>query len=98
MTRDVPREFVDCCTQCRHCWQAVTEALMQRLQQITKCLLAIGGPYRAESARQIRRKIFQVAVMGKHPVTAPQFANEGVAILQSDMSLGSFADMRDDVF
>ena len=36
--------------------------------------------------------------MSKHPVAAPQLADEGMAILERDLTLRRLANMRDDVF
>ena len=42
-------------------------------------------------------EFLQVAIMGKHPVAAPQFAHEGVAVFQRHPALRGLADMRDDI-
>jgi hypothetical protein len=37
------------------------------------------------------RKVFQVAVVGKHPVAAPEFAHKGVAVFHADRAHRGFA-------
>jgi hypothetical protein len=42
-------------------------------------------------------EILQVAVVGEHPVAAPQLAHEGMAVFQRDLALRGLADVGDDV-
>src|SRR3569623_1865472 len=60
--------------------------------------LAGGSADRTIGTVEQRHEVFQVAVMRKHPVAAPQLAHEGVTIFQRDAALGYLADMRDHIF
>ena len=42
-------------------------------------------------------KLLEVAVVGEHPVAAPQFAHKRMAVLERDMALRGLADVGDDV-
>ena len=42
-------------------------------------------------------KVFEVAVVGKHPVAAPQLTHERVAVFQRHHALRGLADVGDDV-
>ncbi|MPN06497.1 hypothetical protein SDC9_153753 [bioreactor metagenome] len=46
---------------------------------------------------QVGVEFLQIAVVGKHPVAAPEFAHEGVAVLQAHHALRGLANVRDDV-
>ncbi|MCY1370791.1 hypothetical protein D9M69_578970 [compost metagenome] len=41
--------------------------------------------------------VLQIAVVGKHPVAAPEFACEGVGVFQRHFADGGLAHMGDDV-
>ena len=71
----------------------VAEAAAQLLQQIAKCQFAIGGADRAVLSRQCRAECLEVAIVRKHPVAAPHFAHEGMAVFQRHMALRGLADM-----
>ena len=55
---------------------------------------AVGVANRLEMAVQVGRVILQVAIVGKHPVAAPQFAHKGVGVFQGDLAHCGFAHMR----
>lgn len=71
-----------------------TKALRQRIQQKTEGALAVGGAYGQVTAGELRIEIEQIAVVGEDPVAAPEFALEGVGVLQTDIALRGLADMR----
>ena len=48
----------------------------------------IAASHGAKVAVQVRRVVFQVAVVGKHPVEAPQLAHERVAVFQLHLADG----------
>ena len=76
----------------------ISETLAQFLKQPTEGAFAVGESDRNEAAIELRHEIEQIAVMGKDPVASPQFAHEGMRVLQSDGALRCLADMGDDVF
>ena len=47
---------------------------------------------------QFGAELLQVAVVRKHPVVAPEFAHERVAVFQAHHALRGLADVGDDVF
>ena len=71
--------------------------LGQLLHDPAEGALAVGVAHGPEAAVQARRKVFQVAVVGKHPVTAPELAHKRVAVLQRHTALGGLADVGNDV-
>ncbi len=72
-------------------------AQAQGVQQVTECLLAVGRAHRPIVVTKFRIEIFECAVVGKDPVSPPQFAHERMGVDQGDFALGRLADMRDDV-
>ena len=71
--------------------------LGQLLHDPAEGVLAVGAAHRVEAAVQPRTEVLQVAVVGEHPVAAPQLAHEGVAVLQVHRALRGLADVGDDV-
>ena len=71
--------------------------LRQLLHQPAERELAVGAAHRAERRVQARVVLLQVAVVGEHPVPAPQLALERVRVLQRHAALRRLADVGDDV-
>ena len=71
--------------------------LGQLLHDPAKGALAVGTAYRFEAAMQARCKISQIAVVGKHPVAAPQLTHKRMTIFQRHTALRGLADVRYDV-
>ena len=71
--------------------------LVHLLQHPAKGQLAVRRSDRPKAAVQQGRKVFQVAVVGKNPVAAPEFAHKGVAVLQVDRTHRGLAHMGHDV-
>ena len=69
----------------------------QLLHQPTKRLFAVGVAHGLEAAVQGGAVVFQIAVVRKHPIAAPQLAHKGVAVFQCHHALGGFADVGNDV-
>jgi hypothetical protein len=62
-----------------------------------KVLLAVGIADWPERSVQAWCEVLQVAVVGEDPVAAPQFAHEGMAVLERHLALRGLADVGDDV-
>ena len=73
------------------------EALAQRLQNPAESPFAVGQANGQKAAIQRRRKVDQIAVVGKNPVAAPEFAHERMRVFEADGALCRLADMSDDV-
>ncbi len=58
---------------------------------------AVGVADGAEMGVQLGRVFLEIAIVGKHPVAAPELAHERVAVLQAGHALGGLADVGDDV-
>ena len=71
--------------------------LGQFLHQPAKGVFAIGIAHGAKVAVQQGLEIFEIAVVGKHPVVPPQLAHKRMAVLQGHHALRGFADVRHDV-
>ena len=71
--------------------------LGQLLHQPAEGVFAVGVAHRMEAAVQPGPEVLEVAVVGEDPVAAPQFAHEGMAILERDLPLRGLADMGNDV-
>lgn len=71
--------------------------LPQLLHDPAKGQFAVCGAYGAKVRVQLGGKAFEVAIVGKHPVAAPQLTHKGVAVLQADQTLCGLADVGDDV-
>ena len=69
----------------------------QLLHQPAERPLAVGVADRPETTVQARREVFQITVVRKHPVAAPQLTHERVGVLQRHAALRGFADVGDDV-
>ena len=65
--------------------------LVHLLQHPAKSEFAVGGADRPKAAVQQGRKVFEVAVVGKHPVAAPELAHKGVAVFHADRAHRSLA-------
>jgi len=63
------------------------EAAAELLEQIAEGQLAVGIADRLEVFQAGRLEVLQVAVVRKDPVLPPQFALEGMAVLQRDLPL-----------
>lgn len=94
---DGRRECIDFCLQLFAGRRAGWKTMTQRLQQMTKRAFAVGLADRQVAAVEYGRVIGEIAVMRKDPVTSPQFAYEGVGVLQSDRSLRRLANVRDGI-
>jgi hypothetical protein len=64
---------------------------------VTERRLAVGGADRPVGIADRRVEVFQVAVVGENPVSAPQLPHEGVGVDQRHRALGRFADVGNDV-
>ncbi len=60
-------------------------------------VLAVGGADGVEVRMQAGAEVLQVAVVCEHPVAAPEFAHERMAVLQRHAALRGLAYVRDDV-
>ena len=69
----------------------------QLLHDPAKRPFAVGAAHRPKAAVQARVEVFQITVVGKYPVAAPQFAHKRVAVLQRHHALGGFADVGNDI-
>ncbi len=69
----------------------------QLLHDPAERALAVGVADGAEMGVQFGSVFLEVAVVGKHPVAAPQLAHERVAVLQAGHALGGLADMGNDI-
>ena len=67
--------------------------LGQLLHDPAKRAFTVGTAHGPEVAMQARRKVDQVAVVGKHPVAAPQLAHKRMAVLQGHAALRGLADV-----
>ena len=54
----------------------------------------VPGP---EAAVQAQREVFQVAVVGKYPITAPELTHKRVAVFKRHTALGCLADVGNEV-
>ena len=71
--------------------------LGQLLHQPAEGVLGVGVAHRAEGTVQRRAEAGEVAVVGEHPVAAPQLAHERMGVLQRHPALRGLADVGDDV-
>eukprot|EP01136_Pigoraptor_vietnamica_P014780 Opistho-1_new@57268 len=71
--------------------------LGQLLHQPAEGALAVGGADRAEVAVQRREVVLEVAVVGEHPLAAPELAHEGVGVFQRHLADGGLAHVGNDV-
>ena len=69
----------------------------QLLHDPAKRVLAVGIAHGAEMRMQARAEVFQISVVGKDPVAAPQLTHERMAVLQAHHALGGLADVGDNV-
>ena len=67
------------------------------LQQPAKGQLAVGRADRFEAAVQQGRVVFKVAIVGKHPITSPQFTYKRVAVFKRYLTDSGFAHVGDHV-
>ncbi len=80
-------------TQLRH-RRHVGVGFGQFLHQPAKSQFAVGVAHRLKAAMQFWRVIFQVAIVGKNPVAAPQLAHKRVAVFQRHLAHRGLAHMR----
>jgi hypothetical protein len=71
---------------------------MQLLHQPAKRALAVGAAYRLKVGVQAWKVLFQVAVVGEHPVAAPEFAHKRVGVFKNDRSHSGLAHVSNDIF
>ena len=72
------------------------EALAQAVQHPAEGMFAVRGTHAAIEIQLFLFDPFQLAVMRKGPVLAPQHAHEGVGILETDPAAVRLAKMTDD--
>lgn len=75
----------------------LVELLPQLFQQMAKRGFRIRPPHGAKKCALRRLKVFQVAVVRKQPVFAPQFAHEGMRVGQRHLPLRGLANVGDDI-
>ena len=94
---DAGNDALEQCAQLLAARRGVAEFAAHALQQVAEGQFAVGGADRTKGAVEHGREILQVAVMGEHPVAAPQLAHEGMAVFQRHVADGGLADVGDDV-
>ncbi|MPN12430.1 hypothetical protein SDC9_159748 [bioreactor metagenome] len=71
--------------------------LPQLLHDPAEGLFAVRVANGLEVGMKLGGEVLEIAVVREDPVASPEFAHEGVAVLQADHALGGLADMGYDV-
>ena len=71
--------------------------LAQFLHKPAKSAFAVGIAHRLKMAVQPGLVVFEIAIVGKHPVVPPKLAHKRMAVLQSYAPLRGLADVGNDV-
>src|SRR5690606_39678019 len=75
----------------------IAKAFHQLIEQIAEGTLTVGIAYWGKAYTQHWKILMQIAIMGKNPLPAPQFAAKWMRIFQIDFALGGFTDMRNHI-
>ena len=71
--------------------------LPQFLHDPAEGQFTVGGADRSKVGMEFGGKAFEVSIVSKDPVPAPQLSYKRMAILKTYQALGGFANMSDDI-